>query len=221
MQIHHTTAERVNMSIIYEASVIHTIENNIKLLLNEDNLIKERLSRNDHRSIGNIIEEKIKRNSQDIFPKNLISNIGLKPSKKSMSDLICLSSDGYLHNIDVKTHMENTTFNMPNITSVEKLIDLYKSDKNYFSIILVKYMIIDGSCVVSNVIFSPIENISIDCLTIGALGKGQLQLKNSNSVCFSKIDRNEWIDNFKNMMSKFYDKQIIKFTKLKNGLAGR
>jgi hypothetical protein len=67
--IHHTTAERANMSIIYETSVIHTIENNIKLLLNEDNLIKERLSRNDHRSIGNIIEEKLKEIPRTFFQR--------------------------------------------------------------------------------------------------------------------------------------------------------
>ena len=35
--------------------------------------------------------------------------------------------------VDVKTHNKNTTFNMPNITSVERLSEFYyESDNNIF-----------------------------------------------------------------------------------------
>ena len=43
--------------------------------------------------------------------------------------------------VDIKTHNLNTNFNMPNLTSVERLARFYGENKNYFVLLLVSYQI--------------------------------------------------------------------------------
>lgn len=40
--------------------------------------------------------------------------------------------------LDVKTHREKTSFNVPNLMSIDWLARFYGSDKNVFSVILIK-----------------------------------------------------------------------------------
>jgi len=82
--------------------------------------------------------------------------------------------------VDVKTHREDTKFNMPNLTSVERLARFYEDDFNYFVMLLVKYNMQGTHAAISEVTFVPIEFLDWDCLTIGALGWGQIQIANSN-----------------------------------------
>ncbi len=72
--------------------------------------------------------------------------------------------------IDVKTHRTDTRFNMPNLTSVERLTRFYQDDKNYFVVLLVSYTVSGTALKVSGVRFVPIEFLMWECLTIGALG---------------------------------------------------
>ena len=91
-------------------------------------------------------------------------------ARRAMADLAFTDREGFYSVIDVKTHRADTKFNMPNLTSVERLARFYESDVNMFSLILVKYDI-EGTKVIANeVIFTPIEFLDWECLTVGALG---------------------------------------------------
>ena len=54
-----------------------------------------------------------------------------------MADLAFTDKDDCYYIADVKTHRLDTTFNMPNLISVERLSRFYEDDKNYFVILKV------------------------------------------------------------------------------------
>ena len=69
---------------------------------------------------------------------------------------------------------------MPNLTSVDRLTRFYESDANVFALMLISYSIQGTSLTASDIIFAPIEFLDWDCLTVGALGWGQIQIANAN-----------------------------------------
>ena len=71
---------------------------------------------------------------------------------------------------------------MPNLTSVERLARFYEDDQNYFVLLLIAYTMSDVHVNVERVHFVPIEFLSWQCLTIGALGWGQIQIANANNI---------------------------------------
>src|SRR5438034_8107673 len=100
---------------------------------------------------------------------------------------------------------------MPNLTSVERLTRYYEDDLNYFVLLLISYHIEETAVVVTNVKFVPIEFLGWDCLTIGALGWGQIQIANSNIVTINaKYSRKQWMIEFCDIMLEFYPKEIGK-----------
>src|SRR5258708_3894869 len=128
-----------------------------------------------------------------------------------MADFAFEDADGFYYVVDVKTHRLSTKFNMPNLTSVERLSRFYETDKNYFVLLLIAYEINDAQVDVSQVRFVPIEFLGWDCLTIGALGWGQIQIANSNRVTInSKYSRKQWMVEFCDNMLEFYPKEIGK-----------
>ena len=63
----------------------------------------------------------------------------------------------------------------------------------------------------SRVHFVPIEFLSWDCLTIGALGWGQIQIANSNNVVMNtQPSRKQWMFQLCDTMFEFYPKEIAK-----------
>jgi len=51
-------------------------------------------------------------------------------------------------------------------------------------------------------------------LGIGALGKGQLQIKNANKdFVFTDMGRDEWFKILKVKVTEFYNKQLVKIKK--------
>ena len=94
-----------------------------------------------------------------------------------MEDLAFTDKEGIYFAVDVKTHREGTQFNMPNLISVQRLSRFYESDLHVFALIMIKYAM-DGTTVkVSDVMFSPIEFLDWDCLTVGAQEEGALSLQ--------------------------------------------
>ena len=87
-----------------------------------------------------------------------------------MADMAFEDPDGAYYVVDVKTHRLSTAFNMPNLTSVERLARFYEDDGNYFVVLMVTYEIEGLRAVVEQVTFVPIEFLDWGCLTIGALG---------------------------------------------------
>ena len=132
-------------------------------------------------------------------------------ARRAMADLAFTDKDGFYYVVDVKTHRLDTKFNMPNLTSVERLSRFYEEDVNYFSILKIDYQIEGAKAVIENVIFVPIEFFNWDCLTIGALGWGQIQIANANVVnLVPKNSRKKWMLELCDTLLEFYPKEIGK-----------
>jgi hypothetical protein len=128
-----------------------------------------------------------------------------------MADLAFEDDDGYYYVVDVKTHRLSTKFNMPNLTSVERLARFYEDDKNYFVVLMVSYDIEKTSVDVKNVHFVPIEFLGWDCLTIGALGWGQIQIANSNIITINEgYARRTWMIELCDVLLEHYPREIVK-----------
>ena len=68
--------------------------------------------------------------------------------------------------------------------------------------------------VIENVTFVPIEFLDWDCLTIGALGWGQIQIANSNRVTINPgYSRKKWMIELCDTLLEFYPKEIAKIGK--------
>ena len=155
---------------------------------------------------------------QDILARNLdavlgdwVSEYSIDFARRAMADLAFRDVDGNYYVIDVKTHRRSTKFNMPNLTSVERLTRFYEDDKNYFVVLMVQYDLQGTNAVFSRIHFVPIEFLSWDCLTIGALGWGQIQIANSNNIVMNtQPSRKQWILQLCDIMLEFYPKEIAK-----------
>ena len=127
-----------------------------------------------------------------------------------MADMAFNDPDGAYYVIDVKTHRLSTSFNMPNLTSVERLARFYEDDSNYFVVLMVTYSIEDLRVMIEDVTFAPIEFFAWNCLTIGALGWGQIQIANSNNISIrSGQSRKSWMIELCDTL-EFYPKAIAK-----------
>ena len=128
-----------------------------------------------------------------------------------MADMAFADPDNNYYVVDVKTHRLSTSFNMPNLTSVERLARFYEDDGNYFVVLMVTYGIEDLRVVVEQVMFVPIEFLDWECVTIGALGWGQIQIANSNNVRIHPgYSRKSWMIELCDTMLNFYPKEIAK-----------
>ena len=131
--------------------------------------------------------------------------------RRAMEDIAFTDVEGIYSAIDIKTHREDTDFNMPNLTSVRRLAQFYESDSNIFSLIVVRYSINGTSLQVSDVLFSPIEFLDWDCLKVGALGWGQIQIADSNDIRIrEQYSRRAWMLQLCDAVMEFYPREIGK-----------
>jgi len=132
-------------------------------------------------------------------------------ARRAMADIAFKDKEDFYCIVDVKTHREDTKFNMPNLTSVERLSRFYEDDKNVFALIMVRYRLDGNRVLATEVSFVPIEFLSWDCLTVGALGWGQIQIANSNRIIVNDgFSRKQWMLTLCDTMLEFYPKEILK-----------
>ena len=62
-------------------------------------------------------------------------------ARRAMAGIAFKDKEDFNCFVDVKTHREDTKFNMPNLTLVERLSRFYEDDMNIFSLIMVKYVV--------------------------------------------------------------------------------
>ena len=94
---------------------------------------------------------------------------------------------------------------------MQRLARFYEDDSNYFVVLLVKYSLEATHATISEVTFVPIEFLDWDCLTVGALGWGQIQIANSNRVSVRPhYSRKAWMLELCDIMLEFYPKEIGK-----------
>lgn len=169
------------------------------------------------RAVGDALESLVA-DKFGAFLGNWCSEYSSDFARRAVADLAFTDKEGVYTVVDVKTHREDTRFNMPNLTSVERLARFYESDANVFSVLMIKYSIQDTKVAASEVIFAPIEFLDWECLTVGALGWGQIQITNSNNIrIIDQYSRKRWMLRLCEVMAEFYPKEI---GKIRTGLTG-
>ena len=162
------------------------------------------------RAVGDAVQAVLAANFQAILG-TFCAEYSTDFARRAMADLAFTDPEGFYHVVDVKTHRADTRFNMPNLTSVERLTRFYQDDRNYFVLLMVSYTIAGTRLVVEDVKFVPIEFLQWDCLTIGALGWGQIQIANSNYVnILPGYSRKTWMLELCDNVLEFYPQEIAK-----------
>lgn len=199
---------------IFETETLTTIQNNLLCLLNSCSDFENTHIINSPRAVGDTVQEVLANEMYSCFPVGVIKDFNARFARRSMADVAFFDYDDNYFVVDIKTHNRNTDFNMPNLTSVERLSRLYEDDKNYFVILLAEYRVINDKIVFDTVSFVPIEHIKWDCLTIGALGWGQIQIANARIVNIERSQtRKNWMLQLCDVLDIFYPKEISKIEK--------
>ena len=187
------------------------VQDRIKEFLNSQDQFLSGSTAKSTRAVGDAIQDILSENFQSIVGTGLCAKYSSQFARRAMADLAFEDVDGFYYVVDVKTHRLSTKFNMPNLTSVERLSRFYEDDKNCFVVLMVAYDIEDLQAVIERVTFVPIEFLGWDCLTIGALGWGQIQIANSNRMTVNpQYSRKSWMMEFCDTMLEFYPKEIAK-----------
>lgn len=162
------------------------------------------------RAVGDAIENILVEHFGTILG-DLVKEYSSSFARRAMADLAFTDKDDFYYIVDVKTHRLDTKFNMPNLTSVERISRFYEDDKNHFVILNVAYDITGSAAKIKKVTFVPIEFLSWECLTLGALGWGQIQIANSNHIAVApKNSRKKWMLDLCDNLFEFYPKEIGK-----------
>ncbi|MBI2909152.1 MAG: hypothetical protein HYX92_16020 [Chloroflexi bacterium] len=187
-----------------------SVENAIAALLNSQPDFLSSRTAASPRAAGDAIQAILSERFQSLIP-GLCVEYSAEFARRAMADLAFTDTDGFYYVVDVKTHRMETHFNMPNLTSVERLARFYQDDKNYFVVLMVKHTLEQTEALVKEVHFFPIEFLSWDCLTVGALGWGQIQIANANSIHINEsYSRKKWMIELCEIMLEFYPKEIGK-----------
>ncbi|GHT20885.1 hypothetical protein FACS189419_00900 [Planctomycetales bacterium] len=162
------------------------------------------------RAVGDALQDILAENFGTLLGKHC-AEYSSDFARRAMADLAFKDLDSNYCVVDVKTHREDTKFNMPNLTSVERLARFYEDDSNFFVMLMIRYQAEKTRVNVNHIDFVPIEFLDWNCLTIGALGWGQIQIANSNRIELNpKNTRKEWMLELCDTLLEFYPKEIGK-----------
>ena len=197
-------------SVIFSTARFEQVAKQTKEFLNAHEDFLSVSTARSTRAAGDAIEEILGESFQDILGDDC-AEYSANFARRAMADLAFKDKDGLYYVVDVKTHREETRFNMPNLTSVERISRFYEDDSNTFVLLLVKYRLDGTHANISDVTFVPIEFLDWDCLTVGALGWGQIQIANSNSISVRpQYSRKAWMLELCDVMLEFYPKELGK-----------
>lgn len=200
-------------SPLFKPKTREGIERKLRDLLNEQADFLSADTAESTRAAGDAIQSIIEDNFAEILG-DLVGEYSASFARRAMADLAFKDKVNNYCVVDVKTHREGTAFNMPNLTSVDRLARFYEDDANYFVMLMIKYAVTGTRVTVQQVHFVPIEHLKWDCLTIGALGTGQIQIADSKRI---EIDpsqkRRAWMLEFCDTVLTFYPREITKITK--------
>ena len=201
-------------SSLFYSDRYKVVQSKVKDFLNRQDEFLSGSTVKSTRAVGDAIQDILSEHFQSILGKDICANYSSDFARRAMADLAFEDTDRFYYVVDVKTHRLSTKFNMPNLTSVERLARFYEDDKNYFVLLMVDYEIEGLRAVIENITFVPIEFLGWDCLTIGALGWGQIQLANSNLMTINPgYSRKKWMIELCDTLLEFYPKEIAKIDK--------
>jgi len=197
-------------SRIFSTDAYKEMESDLIKLINEQSDFLSIRTAPSTRAVGDAIQAIISENFQLLF-RDSVREYTAELSRRAMADFKFTDADNFAYHVDVKTHRLETEFNMPNLTSVRRLASLYEDDNNYFVILSVSYALEETRVHVDRIHFVPIEFLSWDCLTVGALGWGQIQIANANIIHINDgYSRKKWMLKLCDVMLDFYPKEIRK-----------
>ena len=124
-------------SQVFYTNVYKEIESKLVEILNTQPDFLSTRTASSTRATGDAIQEIVSENLQYLLG-SLCKDYVAKFPRRAMADLKFTDRDGLVYHVDVKTHRLGTSFNMPNLTSVKRLADLYGDDKNYFVVLFVQ-----------------------------------------------------------------------------------
>ncbi|MDE0243235.1 MAG: hypothetical protein OYG31_00770 [Candidatus Kaiserbacteria bacterium] len=204
------------MKNIFTQRFHRTIEKQVQDFLSSHPNFLSQQTINSPRAVGDAIQTVLEKNFREIVDNALGTDASTKePSasftRRAMADIAFYDKDNNYYVVDVKTHRLDTEFNMPNLTSVERLSRLYEDDKNNFVILKIDYEIMNKKFAIKRTLFRPIEFFAWSCLTLGALGWGQIQIANANEIEVKEsYSRKEWMLEMCDRLFEFYPKEIEK-----------
>lgn len=200
-------------SKIFYTNKFKQIENAIRDFLNSQPDFLSSRSASSTRATGDAIQELLAENFENILGDSC-KEYSADFARRAMADLAFKDVNDFYYVVDVKTHRKEVGFHMPNLTSVERLSRFYEDDKNVFVILSISYTIQDTKVVAEDIHFVPIEFLSWRCLTIGALGWGQIQIANSDKISIvEKNPRKAWMIELCDTLLEFYPREIGKINK--------
>lgn len=210
----------MNKFLSYSAEVEQKI---IEAINSHNNLLNE-YTINSPRAVGDAIQDFLAKEFYKFIPSNFLKVYNETFARRAMADFAFMDTDDNFYAIDCKTHNIGTHFNMPNLTSVERISRFYEDKRNYFVLLMIAYQIENQELKAQKCIFAPIEHIDWSCLTIGALGWGQIQIANSNHIVVDRqLTRKTWMLQLCDAVLAFYPREIAKinerisyFEKVKN-----
>ena len=197
-------------SQIFYTDTYKDIEARVQELLNSHEEFLSPSTARSTRAVGDAIEA-ILGDSFETILGDLCKEYSATFARRAMADLAFTDVDDFYNIVDVKTHRTDTKFNMPNLTSVQRLSRFYEDDSNYFVLLMISYHLEATQAIVTNVRFVPIEFLGWDWLTIGALGWGQIQIANSNYITVNaQYSPKKWMLELCDVLFEFYPKEIAK-----------
>jgi hypothetical protein len=200
-------------SPIFTSGAYKTIEEKVLCLLNQQADFLSADTVESTRAAGDAIQSIIEDNFEEILGEHG-GEYSASFARRAMADLAFKDRSNNYYVVDVKTHREETAFNMPNLTSVDRLARFYEDDANFFVMLMVKYSVTGTKVNVSKVHFVPIEYLKWSCLTLGALGAGQIQIANSRHIEIdSTKTRRSWMLEFCDNVLQLYPREIVKINK--------
>jgi hypothetical protein len=200
-------------SKIFAGKVQSDIEMAVISLVNSEKDLMSARTLNSPRAVGDAIQEVLESKFDSLLPKAILKEYNSSFARRSMADFAFTDNDGFYYVVDNKTHNLDTAFNMPNLTSVERLSRFYEDDSNYFTLLTVAYRVEGVGLNVKACHFVPIEHLDWSCLTVGALGWGQIQIANSNNIRINqKQTRKAWMIRLCDILAEFYPKEIEKIS---------
>lgn len=169
------------------------------------------------RIVGDALQEFLAEHLRECFPVQFVAKFETDFDRRSMEDMAFYDTDGNYYAVDVKTHDMDTHFSMPNLISMQRLAKFYRNDTNTFCILIVDYRVAGDHIEYRSCHFKPIEHFSWTCLTLGALGWGQIQIKDSNRLVFeSHPSRKRWMLELCDAAAAFYDTEMGKIAERKD-----
>ena len=201
----------MNNSSVFSQQNLQLIEENLKELLNTCKDFDNARIIQSPRAVGDTVQEILEEKMYSCFPEGSIKEFNGSFARRAMADVAFTDSSDNYFVVDIKTHNKNTDFNMPNLTSVERLSRFYEDDKNFFVILMAEYKSYGSGIIFDSVKLFPIEHLKWDCLTIGALGWGQIQIANAKIINIDRSQkRKNWMINLCDELDLFYPKEIDK-----------